>query len=168
MKKIMLVFILFFVLLGIASCGSEELYYSPILELNNAVIYQYKEYNSYLDQYPHYATFEDFSEIQYGNFTMIVIDRNLGEENIEKIKKLFLMPSEHKMICLIYDSKKIKYQSTPGYYLNYSNVSLKYGERLDYVGYGNNTPYSDPMQKYIAIYCFGCMQSGVSGYMKQQ
>lgn len=88
----MLVFILFFVLLGIASCGSEELYYSPILELNNAVIYQYKEYNSYLDQYPHYTTFEDLSEIQYGNFTMIVIDRNLGEDSIElyeRVKKCF-------------------------------------------------------------------------------
>ncbi len=167
----MLVFILFFVLLGIASCGSEELYYSPILELNNAVIYQYKEYNSYLDQYPHYTTFEDLSEIQYGNFTMIVIDRNLGEDSIElyeRVKKMFLKPSEHKIMCLYYDSRRIKYQSTPGYCINYSNVSLKYGERLDYKGYGNNTPYSDPMQKYIAIYCFGCMQSGVSGYMEQQ
>lgn len=167
----MLLFILFFVLLGIASCGSEELYYSPILELNNAVIYQYKEYNSYLDQYPHYTTFEDLSEIQYGNFTMIVIDRNLGEDSIElyeRVKKMFLKPSEHKIMCLYYDSRRIKYQSTPGYCINYSNVSLKYGERLDYKGYGNNTPYSDPMQKYIAIYCFGCMQSGVSGYMEQQ
>lgn len=171
MKKIALVFSLFLVLLGISGCSSDVMYYSPILEKNNLVFYQYKQFNPYLDQYANYFTFEDLSEIQYDNFTMIIIDRDLGEDSIElflQLKKMFLKPSKHKIMCIYYESKKIKYKLINGFYVNYRNTSLKYGEYFYRVGFGLGEGYFDPAEKYIAYYCLNSARHGVESYMQEQ
>ena len=49
MYKKFIFFIVFLLLLS--ACKKEEVYYSPVLETNQTVIYQFKEENYYISQY---------------------------------------------------------------------------------------------------------------------
>ncbi len=165
MYKKFIFFIVFLLLLS--ACKKEEVYYSPVLETNQTVIYQFKEENYYISQYTKSHVFHQLSDIELDNFTAIIIDENIGEVSSDLYQQVLnFMHTNYKIILIYYDSSKIKYIQ-PKVRINFNSMNGLVGNEItSYEIYGN--AYADPRDLYIAQYCFMAIGGGIIEYMKYQ
>lgn len=95
--------ILFFVLF-LTGCKEISFDFS-ILEANNTRIYSYKEKPGLLIEYENSYVFNDVSEIEYGDFTIVIVntayDDSISRESVMNLLEL------SNNICVVYDNYEL-------------------------------------------------------------
>ena len=98
-KLIILFFVIFLV-------GCKEISFDfSVLEANNTRIYSYKEKPGLLNEYENSYVFNDVSEIEYGDFTIVIVN-TAYDDSISRASVMELLELNNN-VCIVYDNYEL-------------------------------------------------------------